>query len=50
MLAGASLLNDRGMLGDGATEITKLRGLVEACGYQSPVEIFSRCLSGALFN
>jgi sugar phosphate isomerase/epimerase len=33
------LLNDRGMPGDGVIELKKLRGLVEAAGYQGAVEI-----------
>lgn len=37
------LLNDRGMMGDGIVELKKIRGWVEAAGYQgfSEVEIFS---------
>lgn len=37
------LLNDRGMMGDGVIDIPKIRGWVEAQGYQgySEVEIFS---------
>jgi sugar phosphate isomerase/epimerase len=37
------LLNDRGMMGDGVVELKKIRGWVEAAGYQgySEVEIFS---------
>ncbi len=37
------LLNDRGMMGDGVVELKKLRGWVEAAGYQgfAEVEIFS---------
>ncbi|MBS0344186.1 MAG: sugar phosphate isomerase/epimerase [Proteobacteria bacterium] len=37
------LLNDRGMMGDGAIELRKIRGWVEAAGYAgySEVEIFS---------
>lgn len=37
------LLNDRGMMGDGVVELRKLRGWVEAAGYDgySEVEIFS---------
>jgi len=37
------LLNDRGMMGDGIIEIQKIRGWVEAAGYDqfSEVEIFS---------
>jgi sugar phosphate isomerase/epimerase len=33
------LLNDRGMPGDGVIELRKLRGLVEAAGFQGAVEI-----------
>jgi sugar phosphate isomerase/epimerase len=37
------LLNDRGMMGDGIVELRKVRGWVEATGYDGPaeVEIFS---------
>ncbi|MDQ6630043.1 MAG: sugar phosphate isomerase/epimerase [Pseudomonadota bacterium] len=37
------MLNDRGMMGDGVIEIARIRGLVEAAGFQgySEVEIFS---------
>jgi len=37
------LLNDRGMMGDGVIELTKIRGWVEAAGYTgfAEVEIFS---------
>ncbi|HSV59950.1 MAG TPA: sugar phosphate isomerase/epimerase family protein [Variovorax sp.] len=37
------ILNDRGMMGDGIVELKKIRGWVEAAGYQgfSEVEIFS---------
>ncbi len=37
------LLNDRGMMGDGVIDIPRIRGWVEAAGYQgySEVEIFS---------
>jgi sugar phosphate isomerase/epimerase len=37
------LLSDRGMMGDGAVELKKIRGWVEAAGYEgfSEVEIFS---------
>ena len=37
------LLNDRGMMGDGVIDIPKIRGWVEAQGFQgfSEVEIFS---------
>jgi sugar phosphate isomerase/epimerase len=33
------LLNDRGMPGDGVIELKKLRGLVEAAGYDGAIEI-----------
>ena len=33
------LLNDRGMMGDGAIELPRLRSWVEAAGYQGPVEV-----------
>jgi sugar phosphate isomerase/epimerase len=38
------LLLDRGMMGDGAIDIPRIRGLVEAAGYDGliEVEIFSR--------
>ena len=38
------LLLDRGMMGDGVIDIPRVRGLVEAAGYQGPieVEIFSK--------
>lgn len=37
------LLNDRGMMGDGVIELKKIRGWIEAAGYEgySEVEIFS---------
>jgi sugar phosphate isomerase/epimerase len=37
------MLNDRGMMGDGVIELKKIRGLVEASGFEgfSEVEIFS---------
>jgi sugar phosphate isomerase/epimerase len=39
LLPTRDLLNDRGMPGDGVIELKKLRGLVEAAGYQGAVEI-----------
>jgi sugar phosphate isomerase/epimerase len=39
LLPTRDLLNDRGMPGDGVIELKKLRGLVEAAGYQGSVEI-----------
>ena len=39
LLPTHDLLNDRGMPGDGVIELRKLRGLVEAAGYQGAVEI-----------
>ena len=33
------LLNDRAMMGDGIIEIRKIRGAVEAAGYDGPIEI-----------
>jgi sugar phosphate isomerase/epimerase len=39
LLPTRDLLNDRGMPGDGVIELKKLRGLVEAAGYQDSVEI-----------
>lgn len=43
LLPTRDLLNDRGMMGDGVVELKKIRGWVEAAGYQgySEVEIFS---------
>jgi sugar phosphate isomerase/epimerase len=39
LLPTRDLLNDRGMPGDGVIELKKLRGLVEAAGYQGSIEI-----------
>jgi len=39
LLPTHDLLNDRGMPGDGVIELKKLRGLIEAAGYQGTVEI-----------
>jgi sugar phosphate isomerase/epimerase len=39
LLPTRDLLNDRGMPGDGVIELKKLRGLVEATGFQGAVEI-----------
>jgi len=39
LLPTRDLLNDRGMPGDGVIELRKLRGLVEATGFQGAVEI-----------
>jgi len=39
LLPTRDLLNDRGMPGDGVIELKKLRGLVEAAGYDGAVEI-----------
>jgi sugar phosphate isomerase/epimerase len=39
LLPTRDLLNDRGMPGDGVIELKKLRGLVEAVGYQGSIEI-----------
>jgi sugar phosphate isomerase/epimerase len=39
LLPTRDLLNDRGMPGDGVIELRKLRGLVEAAGYEGAVEI-----------
>jgi sugar phosphate isomerase/epimerase len=39
LLPTRDLLNDRGMPGDGVIELRKLRGLVEAAGFQGAVEI-----------
>jgi sugar phosphate isomerase/epimerase len=39
LLPTRDLVNDRGMPGDGVIELRKLRGLVEAAGYQGAVEI-----------
>jgi sugar phosphate isomerase/epimerase len=39
LLPTRDLLNDRGMPGDGVIELKKLRGLVEAAGYNGAVEI-----------
>jgi sugar phosphate isomerase/epimerase len=39
LLPTRDLLNDRGMPGDGVIELKKLRGLVEAGGYDGAVEI-----------
>jgi sugar phosphate isomerase/epimerase len=39
LLPTRDLLNDRGMPGDGVIELKKLRGVVEAAGYQGAVEI-----------
>jgi sugar phosphate isomerase/epimerase len=33
------MLNDRGMMGDGVIDIARLRGLVEAAGYDGAVEV-----------
>jgi sugar phosphate isomerase/epimerase len=33
------LLNDRGMMGDGIVELSKVRGWMEAAGYAGPVEV-----------
>jgi sugar phosphate isomerase/epimerase len=33
------LLNDRGMMGDGVVQLRKVRGWVEAAGYDGPVEV-----------
>jgi sugar phosphate isomerase/epimerase len=39
LLPTRDLLNDRGMPGDGVIELKKLRGLVEAAGYDGAIEI-----------
>jgi len=39
LLPTRDLLNDRGMPGDGVIELRKLRGLVEATGFQGAIEI-----------
>jgi sugar phosphate isomerase/epimerase len=43
LLPTRDLLNDRGMMGDGVIELSKIRRLVEQAGYTGPseVEIFS---------
>jgi sugar phosphate isomerase/epimerase len=43
LVSTRDLLNDRGMMGDGVIDIPKIRGWVEAAGFEgySEVEIFS---------